>query len=123
MSRALYCSFSAMSLLDMIRLQATLCSFMCRTTSKAVRSLIHPRSDVVARPGCGARGRRCGEAGLVHDTAEGLTHDVVRGASDVIGMAILAVGADVRNHQLRIDLPYRGVVESPFRIGPGLRTF
>src|SRR5205807_2393639 len=40
-----------------------------------------------------------------------------------IRMPILAVGADVRNHHLGIDLPYRGVVEPPFRIGPGLRTF
>ena len=35
------------------------------------------RRDVVARPRCGARGWRLGKAGLVHDTAEGLAHDVV----------------------------------------------
>src|SRR6185437_9616509 len=50
-------------------------------------------------------------------------HDVVRSPPDIVRMAILAVRVDVSYHELRIDLPYRGVVQAPFRIGPGLRTF
>src|SRR5579871_1686420 len=81
------------------------------------------RRDVVTGPRRGARGRRFGKTGLVHDAAEGLAHDVVRGAADVVGMPVLAVRADVRDHQFGVDLPHRRIVEAPSGISARLRAF
>ena len=66
------------------------------------------RRQVVAGPRRGARRRsRIGKAGLVHRAADRLPDDVVRRAMDVVGVAGLPESRNVRDDQLRIDLPYR----------------